>query len=93
MTETKYKLRKQWVFDPDANNNIYKLEFLEANGTPDIYEHETDFSNIDFWRCGGCYNLFTYNPNDKYIVVTDYSSFEPDISWYVCYKNCNGEGW
>tara|TARA_R100001082_G_scaffold108646_2_gene84227 strand:- start:311 stop:556 length:246 start_codon:yes stop_codon:yes gene_type:complete len=73
-----------YVFDENANNNIYKLETMES---PD-YPLETKYSQIDYWKCSDCNSTYTYSGKEKYHISTDFNSFEEDISWYQCKTNC-----
>jgi hypothetical protein len=41
-----------------------------------------------YWKCGTCHTSYAYGGGEKYIVSTDFSSFEADISIYQCKTNC-----
>lgn len=67
-----HKLDKHIVWDVQASNN----------------EQFAIFSQVDFWRCDGCGKFYSYQSGTDYRVVTDYNSFEGNLSAYYCADNC-----
>jgi len=50
------------------------------------YEQFSAYTSIEFWTCDGCNKLYSFA--EKYRILTDYSSFESNISSWYCETNC-----
>ena len=46
------------------------------------------YTSIEFWTCDGCKKLYSFA--EDYRIITDYSSFESNISSWYCRTNCGG---
>jgi len=66
------RLDKYIVWDYQASNN----------------EQFAAYNQVEFWRCDGCGNQYSYQSGADYRIATDYNSFEGNLSSQYCADNC-----
>mgnify|MGYP003135944556 CR=1 FL=1 len=67
-----HRLDKHIVWDYQASNN----------------EQFATYNKLEFWSCDGCGNQYSYQSGADYRIVTDYNSFEGNLSNYYCADKC-----